>query len=108
MGTQQPMVVAGAVTAYRLFDIAYAIDLPKAEAAWAARTRSSSTRARLSATPPKAVAFGVAPVEIVLDPVALTLEPGPAQAGITARLYDFGVVTIAIELPVRNLAWASF
>ena len=63
-----PWVISGAVIVYRLFDIAYAIDLPKAEALWAQRRGTASTRAQLNATPPKAVSFGVAPVEIVTFP----------------------------------------
>ncbi len=103
-----PWVVSGAVIAYRLFDIAYAIDLPKAEALWAHRRGTTSTRAQLSATPPKAMAFGVAPVEIVLEPVALRLAAADATAEVTARLYDFGVLTIAVRLPARQLSWSCF
>ena len=104
----EPLVVAGAVIAYRLFDVAYAIDLAKAEAAWARQRRSTSTRARLSATPPKAMAFGVPPVEIMLEPIALRLGSASLTADVTARLYDFGVVTISVRLPVRRLAWSLF
>jgi hypothetical protein len=101
-------VVAGAVVAYRLFDIAYAIDLPKAEALWAQRTRSASTRARLSATPAKAMAFGVPPVELALEPVPLRLASATLMAEVTARLYDFGVLTLALRLPVSGLPWSEF
>ena len=108
MGPDEPLVVAGAVIAYRLFDVAYAIDLPKAEALWAERTRSSSTRARLSATPAKAVAFGVAPVELVLEPLPLRLGAALLTAEVTARLFDFGVVTLALRVPVAALPWSAF
>jgi hypothetical protein len=104
----EPLVVAGAITAYRLFDVAYAIDLAKAETAWARQRRSTSTRARLSATPPKAMTFGVPPVEIMLEPIALRLGSASLTADVTARLYDFGVVTISVRLPVRRLAWSLF
>ena len=59
-------VSAGAIVAFRLFDIAYEVDLARAEARWAASKHNgrsrSAIRSRLSATPPKAVAFGVPPV----------------------------------------------
>jgi len=101
-------IVSGAVIAYRLFDVAYAIDLPKAETLWTERARSSSTRARLSATAAKAMAFGVAPVEVVLDPVSLRLGTATATAGVTVRLYDFGVATIALRLPASGVPWSVF
>jgi hypothetical protein len=104
----EPLVVAGAITAYRLFDVAYAIDLAKAETVWARQRRSTSTRARLSATPPKAMTFGVPPVEIMLEPIALCLGSASLAADVKARLYDFGVVTIGVRLPVRRLAWSLF
>jgi hypothetical protein len=99
-------VASGAVIAYRLFDVAYAIDLPRAEAEWAKRARTASSRSRFSATPPKAVAFGVPPLALALDPVPL-----PAlgvQATVTARLYDFGVVSIALRVPAAGISWAAF
>jgi hypothetical protein len=100
----RPLVASGIVIAYRLFDIAYAIDLAKAEALWARRMRSVSTRAQLNATPAKAMAFGVPPVEIGLEPVALQM----GTASVTARLYDFGVLTIAVLQRVSDLRWPDF
>lgn len=107
MHHDEPLVVSGSVIAYRLFDIAYAIDLPTVEAL-RTQQRRSSTRARLVATPAKAVAFGVAPVEIILEPVTLSVASTTVTADVTARFYDFGVLTIALHLPVRNLPWSHF
>lgn len=108
MSTEAPRVVSGAVFAYRLFDIAYAIDLAKAEALWAERSRSGSTRARLNATPPKAVSFGVPPVELVLEPMPVNLGTVTLTAEVTVRLYDFGALTLALRLPARDMAWDAF
>ncbi len=107
MYRDEPLIVSGSVIAYRLFDIAYAIDLPTVEAL-RAQQRRSSTRARLVATPAKAVAFGVAPVEIVAEPVSLVLGSTNVTADVTARFYDFGVLTIALHLPIRNMPWSRF
>jgi hypothetical protein len=101
-------VVTGAVIAYRLFDVAYAVNLAEAERLWAQRARSTSTRSRLSTTPPKAIAFGVPPVELTLDPVALHLGAASASAHVTMRLYDFGVVTFALRLAADGLPWPAF
>jgi hypothetical protein len=101
-------VAAGAILAYRLFDVAYAIDLAKAEEIWARTVRTGSSRGRLTTTPPKAVAFGVPPVAIGLGTVTLELPDGPAFASATARVYDFGVVSIALRVPVTDLPWMAF
>ena len=109
---KSPEVADGAIIAFRLFDIAYAIDLARAEALWASSAPSGhsrrASRSRLSATPPKAVAFGVPPVLLTFDPVALDLDGTVVEAGVTARLYDFGVVSFALRVPVANLPWAGF
>ena len=101
-------VVAGAVVAYRLCDIAYAIDLAKVEAVWARHARPGSRRGRLAATPPKAVAFGEAPVALALEPRTIQLEAGPVEAAVTVRLYDFGVVSLALRVPASRLPWPAF
>ena len=68
MSETELIVRAGAVIALRLFDVAYAIDLVRAETLWTAQARASS-RLRLTATPPKAMAFGVPPLALALGTV---------------------------------------
>ncbi len=102
-----PVVASGAVVALRLFDVAYAIDLARAEALLAERARASR-RSRLSATPPKAMTFGVPPVSLELEPVILSLDDRDVAASVTARLYDFGAVTIALRIAVTDTPWAGF
>lgn len=101
-------VVAGQIVALRLFDVAYAIDLKRAEALWAGHAAGRTARARFSATPPKAVAFGVPPLGIALDPVTLDLGGGPVELGATARLYEFGALSIALRLPIAGRTWSEF
>jgi hypothetical protein len=107
----EPMVLAGHVTALRLFDLAYAIDLGRAERLWAQQDRQGA-RSRLTGTPPKAVAFGDPPLGLVLPPVRLALvEDDQAleiDAAVTARLYAFGVVTLALQIPADGLNWRRF
>src|ERR1700733_11683930 len=45
-------VSAGSILAYRLFDVAYAIDLGKAEKTWARTVRTVSSRGRRTPPPP--------------------------------------------------------
>src|SRR5271165_730848 len=72
MSQPELAVASGAIVALRLFDVAFAIDLARAEALLAEQARTAR-RSRLSATPPKAMAFGVPPVELELEPVSLIL-----------------------------------
>ena len=103
----EPTIVSGAIVAMRLFDVAYAIDLARAEAVLAAQARAAR-RSRLSATPPKAMAFGVPPIELELDPVSLTLDGKEMTAGATARVYDFGALTIALRIALADVPWTGF
>ena len=52
-------VQSGTINVLRLFDVAYAIDLGRVEKLWTDHARSSS-RARLSTTPAKAMTFAEA------------------------------------------------
>ena len=101
-------VLDGEIIAYRLFDLAYAIDLVRAETLWQARPGAGSARQRLRATPPKAVAYDVPPVVLTLEPVRLALPDEAVTAAVTARLYDFGVLTLAVRVPAGGLDWDGF
>jgi hypothetical protein len=107
MSQTELMVTAGAIVALRLFDVAYAIDLARAETLLTEQARTAS-RSRLTATPPKAMTFGVAPVALALDPVILVLDGTEVAAAATARVYDFGTVTLALRVPVAGVSWTSF
>ena len=101
-------VITGEVIAYRLFDLAYAIDLGRAEALWQARAGARSVRQRLRATPPKAVAYDVPPLSLTLAPERLALPDAAVTATVTARLYDFGVLALAVHVPAGDLDWDAF
>ncbi len=109
MASPQPIrVESGALVALRLFDIAFAIDLAKAEAIWAAQSRTGSSRSQLSMTPAKAVAFEVPPVLLSLDGISLPLDGREMALQVNARLYDFGVVTLMLRLTVTDLDWRDY
>ncbi len=101
-------VRSGHVVALRLFDVAYAIDLGRVEDIWARHAGTASSRSRLSATPAKAVAFGVPPVALSLDAIPLNLGPIAATAAVTARIYDFGVVALALRVATVDLSWPDY
>jgi len=97
----------GTIVVLRLFDVAYAIDLPRVEALWAAQARAGSNRARLSATPAKAMAFGDPPVVLPLAPTVLGFAHERLQCEVTASFYDFGALVLAVRVPVRDRSWTE-
>lgn len=100
---------AGALIAHRLLDVADAIDLAQAESLWLAQGGRESRRTRLSTASANELAFEVPPALLVLPEVEVDLGGGeilPAQ--MTARLYDFGAMTLAVRIPVADLPWAEF
>ncbi len=101
-------VQSGAVIALRLFDIAYSIDLKRVEDLWSQGDGRSSSRSRLSSTPPKALTFDVPPVLLTMNPVTLEIVGVRYQASVSARLYDFGVVALSVRVPATDLSWKEY
>jgi hypothetical protein len=99
---------SGELTALRLFDIAYTINLGHAESLWAAHDSGKISRTQLTSIPPKALTFGVPPLRLSLGACTLALASGPVTAEISARLYDFGVAALAVRVNVANLSWERF
>lgn len=108
MSYAQPEVQSAAVIAMHLIDIADEIDLGQVEALWARQARTASARSKLSSAPPKALAFGVPPVVLTLDPIELSVDGMPMSAAVSARLYDFGVVAFAVQVAAGRRGWADF
>jgi hypothetical protein len=100
-------VETGSVAVLRLYDVANAIDLARAERAAAA---GAPTRIQLTHVKPKALAFGEAPVEIGLGRADVPLGgAGTAHAAeISARIYDFGAVTLSFRFRARGLTWPAY
>lgn len=108
-GLGAPRVEAGAVVALRLFDVAYEIDLALAESLIADRAPASVARIRLIArAEPRAIAFDVPPLEVALGPVELEVAGRTRTLEAVARVYDFGVISVALRLPVSDLSWDEY
>lgn len=108
MPYEQPTVQSAEVIAMHLIDIADAIDLSSVEVLWDQQQRPASMRSKLTSTPPKAVAFGVPPVVLTLDPLELLLLGKSYRANVTVRMYDFGVAAFAVQVPVASCDWNAF
>ncbi len=103
-----PGVRQGAIVALRLYDVAYAIDLSEIEAIATRLAPTAVTRIRLRRADPKAIAFGVPPIEIGLRPLELELDGAWRTIDAIARVYDFGVVSVALRLQAADLTWDGF
>jgi hypothetical protein len=105
MSYEQPQVQSGVVIAMHLVDIADAIDLSNVEVLWDKQRRPASIRSKLTSTPAKAVAFGVPPVLLTLDPLDVSLMGTPYRAHVMVRLYDFGAAAFSLQIPVTCCDW---
>ncbi len=87
----------GEVLVYRLFDVADAVDLHRAETAAAAPT----SRLRL-ANAPSATALELPrpPLQLGLGRRTLTVGGAAREAEVTARIFDYGVVSICYRLRI--------
>ncbi len=106
--TAEPIVQSGAIVALRLFDIAYSIDLAAVETLWSRQGAASVRRGKLGATPEKALSFGVPPLLLPLAPIELAIGGATATAAVSARVYDFGVVVLALRFAAGGTRWGDF
>ncbi|WP_457096005.1 hypothetical protein [Lysobacter sp. P5_B9] len=101
-------VQSGALVVHRLLDVANEIDLARAEALWLSHEGRESRRTRLATAEPDELTFGVPPALLAMPPVDIELAGVPTRAEVTARVYDFGAIVIALRIPVEGLAWEAF
>lgn len=100
------MTARGSATAYRLYDVGYAIELERAASLVSEATRGRSRPARLEAqtflirNPPLSLSLG-----------ERTVSVGGAQrvATISARLFDFGVCSLRLTIPAAGVtSWGEY
>lgn len=105
---EAPEIRSGAIVALRLFDVAYAIDLPRVEERWRTQGRPGPQRGRLIHTPAKALAFDVPPVALQLDDATLSVGGRAREVTVAARAYDFGVIAVSLRLACADLRWSEY
>jgi hypothetical protein len=94
---QEWRVAEGALLVYRLFDVADAVDLPHAEQLLAvprARLRLEGSQSGTALEIPRA------PIVVGLGRRALPLASGEREADATAKLYDYGVVSVQYRVAI--------
>jgi hypothetical protein len=90
-------VSEGTVLVYRLFDVADAVDLAKAEEALSAPSSRLKLEGAQSAT---ALEVPAPPLHVALGARDVPLRDGPRRATASAHLFDFGVVSIRYDLSI--------
>lgn len=97
MNGRVPAVADGNVLVYRLFDVADAVDLVRAEEVVAA----PKSRLRLeSAQSASALEFPRPPLQLALGRRSLPLASGARDAEASAHVYDYGVVSVRYKLRI--------
>lgn len=87
----------GLIIIYRLFDVASEIKLSLVEA----KAKESAKRMRLSKHPyMKALEFTDPPVSFELQGFTKTLFEGAINIHVVAKAYDFGVLSLAFNIPI--------
>jgi hypothetical protein len=101
-GADRPLVVQeGRIIAYRLLDVADEIDLTAAQRI---APPPGTRRGALSNEGARSLVIASPPLEVALDPssVAVKLAHGTTHASVSARVFAYGAVSIAFELPIAD------
>jgi hypothetical protein len=99
------VIVRGSAVVYRLYDVGFEIKLDRAVERLAAgaparlRPVRGEAQAIQIANPPVTIALGT-------EPIAAPGARGPAD--VSARIFDFGVVSLRLSIPADDMSWAEF
>lgn len=98
--------LCGAVVVYRLFDVGYAIDLGRALELLAS---SAPERVRPLRGEAQALQIRNPPVTVLLGTEALLVGGRPQTVELSARIFDFGVVSLRVRATTPDdLTWPAF
>ncbi|HEY7637849.1 MAG TPA: hypothetical protein VH763_20055 [Gemmatimonadales bacterium] len=104
--TERHTVVGGSATLYRLYDVGYEIDLPRAAELLPlpspprSRPRRAEAAALVTPKPPLTVELGSRTIEV---------DGSPLESQVSAAIFDFGVVSLRLRLCARpELSWSDF
>ena len=101
-------VESGELIAHRLFDVGDMIDLVRAEELWRARAGRKGRRTRLSTASANELAYEVPPALLALPATTVDVDGVALPATMTARLYDFGAIAIALHVDASGLSFDAF
>jgi hypothetical protein len=98
------LTIFGGILIYRLYDVAWDIDLVKVEERVREYKRQSIDRKRFS----KAFEFANPPLSLKLKSFEKDLDGRRYSINIFAKVYDYGVLSIIFEIPFKELPMAGF
>ncbi len=105
MSAEPPRITSGSILVYRLYDIAYEIDLRKVEE----RLQLEARRLKIGRKPfSRAFEFSNPPVVFQLKAVDRDIGGQRFTVNVSGKVYDYGVVSIILEFPLRNAELQSF
>jgi len=98
--------VRGGATLYRIYDVGYSIDLERAARILAARTPA---RVRPERREAEAIRIANLPITLPLGPARLTAAGSSYDVELSARIFDFGVVSLRMRVPApAEIGWQQF
>jgi hypothetical protein len=98
--------VRGEIVLYRLFEIGYEVDLDRAGRCLAP---NESVRMRPTRGEAQAIQIANPPLTVALRPETITVGAHRLEGRLSARLFDFGVASLRLHLPVpASLSWREF
>ena len=98
--------VRGGATLYRIHDVGYSIDLERAAGILAARTPARIRPERREA---EAIRIANLPITIALGASSLSADGRSYDIELSARIFDFGVVSLRMRIPAPDeMAWSEF
>jgi len=111
-GTVGATTVRGAAVVYRLYDVGFEIHLDRAVEALAAADggalRDGPERLRPVRGEAQAIQIANPPVTISLGTEAIEVPGARADAAVSARIFDFGVVSLRLNIPAADMSWSEF
>jgi hypothetical protein len=95
-----PVMLSGRILSYRLFDVAYEIDLTRVEE----RLKRETKRTKIERKPfSKAFEFTNPPVAFMLKQIQIDIGGVGYSMNVHCKAYDYGVLSIILELAFKDV-----
>lgn len=94
-------IKTGKIIVYRLYDVAYEIDLSKVEE----KLKRESKRLKIQKKPfSKAFEFVNPPVTFQLKGFKKNIGNKTFDVNVYSKIYDYGVISISLEIPIKDIS----
>ncbi|MFA5353730.1 MAG: hypothetical protein WC291_05830, partial [Thermodesulfovibrionales bacterium] len=102
---ETPTIRSGRILIYRLYDVAFEIDLSKVEELLQRESRRLSIRRKPFG---KAFEFANPPVSFQLKGIVQEILGEPYCINVYCKAYDYGVISIILDIPVSGMNIPAF